>query len=78
MRAYRCYLMNRAKMITATEVIECADDIEAQQAALRLLDERSPYTVEVWDEARKVFHARGSDPEPEVPEAGDAVLPTDR
>lgn len=42
MHAYRCYFMNAAKMITAVEVIECANDGEAQQAALRLLRERSP------------------------------------
>jgi hypothetical protein len=57
--AYHCFFMNTEKMITAVEVIECADDADAGQAALRLLRERSPYAVEVWNDARKVFHARG-------------------
>jgi hypothetical protein len=63
MRAYQCFLMNTDKMITAVEVIECADDGDAQQGALRLLRQRSPYAVEVWDDSRKVFHARGRDRE---------------
>ena len=78
MRAYRCYLMNTAKMITAVEVIECAGDDEARQAALRLLRERSPYAVEVWDEARKVFHARDPSPEADAPDGADVAVLTGR
>lgn len=63
MRAYHCFLMNTDKMITAVEVIECADDGEAEQGALRLLRQRSPYAVEVWNETRKVFHVRDPDAE---------------
>jgi hypothetical protein len=63
MRAYHCFFMNRDKMITAVEVIECADDGEARQGALRLLRQWSPYAVEVWDDARKIFHARVGDAE---------------
>jgi hypothetical protein len=66
MRAYQCFLMNTHKMITAVEVIECADDGDAQQGALRLLRQRSPYAVEVWDDSRKVFHARGRDAEADM------------
>lgn len=56
MRAYRCYLMNRAGMIAATELMECADDGGAQQAALKLFrDAANYYAVEVWDQARQVF-----------------------
>ena len=62
-RAYHCFFMNADKMITAAEVIECVDDDEARQGALRLLRQRSPYAVEVWDDTRKVFHARGRDAE---------------
>jgi hypothetical protein len=61
MRAYHCFFMNRDKMITAVEVIECADDGEARQGAL--LRQWSPYAVEVWDDARKIFHARAGDAE---------------
>jgi len=56
MRAYRCYLMNRAGMIAATELIECEGDGDAQQAALKLFRaEPRYYAVEVWDQARQVF-----------------------
>ncbi len=56
MRAYRCYLMNRAGMIAATEHLECDGDGDAQQAALRLFrDGADHFAVEVWAEARQVF-----------------------
>jgi hypothetical protein len=56
MRAYRCYLMNRAGMIAVTELIECEGDGDAQQAALKLFRGASRhYAVEVWQEARQVF-----------------------
>ena len=56
MRAYRCYLMNRAGMIAATELIECEGDGDAQQAALKLFrEEPRHYAVEVWDQARQIF-----------------------
>jgi hypothetical protein len=56
MRAYRCYLMNRAGLIAATELIECAGDGDAQQVALKLFrEERQHYAVEVWDQARQIF-----------------------
>jgi hypothetical protein len=63
MRAYHCFFMNTDKMITAVEVIECDDDGAATQGALRLLRQRSPYAVEVWDDARKVFQTRDRDAE---------------
>ncbi len=56
MRAYRCYLMNRAGMIAATELLECDGDGDAQQAALKLFREGAEhFAVEVWDEARQVY-----------------------
>ena len=56
MRAYRCYLMNRAGMIAATELLECDGDGDAQQAALKLFrEEGQHFAVEVWDEARQIF-----------------------
>lgn len=59
MRAYRCYLMNKAGMIAGVEIIDCAGDGDAQQAALKILRERSPHAIEVWDEARRVFTKTG-------------------
>jgi rRNA processing protein Krr1/Pno1 len=56
MRAYRCYLMNKAGLISAVELIECAGDGDAQQAALKILRDNSQHhTIEVWDQARQVF-----------------------
>jgi hypothetical protein len=56
MRTYRCYLKNRAGEVVATELIECASDGDAQQAALKLLRDASQHhAVEVWDQAQQVF-----------------------
>lgn len=61
MRAYRCYLLNKAGTIAGVEIIDCDGDGDAQQAALKILRERSPHAVEVWDEARQVFSKAGED-----------------
>jgi hypothetical protein len=58
MRPYRYYFMNAANMITAADDIECANDHEAEEVAVRLLRERSTHSVEVWDQSRKVYGAR--------------------
>jgi len=60
MRAYRCYLLNRAGTIAVTELVECDGDGDAQQAALKLFrDAAHHYAVEVWDQARQVYrHTR--------------------
>jgi|SRR6185312_2289114 len=57
MCTYRCYLLDRADGILSTADIECAGDEEAQQAAGRMLRDRSPYdyAIEVWDGARQIF-----------------------
>ena len=57
MCTYRCYLLDRADGILSTADIECAGDEEAQQAARRMLRDRSPYdyAIEVWDGARQIF-----------------------
>jgi len=55
-RAYRCYLLNKAGLISAVELIECSGDGDAQQAALKMLRENSQHhAIEVWDQAREVF-----------------------
>ena len=56
MRAYRCYLMDRAGTIAATELMECGCDGDAQQAALRIFrNSRQHYAVEVWDQVTQVY-----------------------
>jgi len=56
MRAYRCYLLNQDGVVSATELIECAGDGDAQQAALKLFREAAQYyAVEVWDQAKQIF-----------------------
>ena len=55
MQLYRCYYISSAESITSVEIIECTDDAAARQAGLRLLLERTPFAIEVWDRARRVF-----------------------
>jgi hypothetical protein len=56
MRSYRCYLLNKAGLISAVELIECGGDGDAQQAALKMLRENAQHhAIEVWDQARQVF-----------------------
>ena len=55
MLTYRCYFLNKADAIVGVEEIDCADDEDARQAALKLLRERPSYAIEVWDRARKLL-----------------------
>jgi hypothetical protein len=54
MPTYRCYFLNKANAIVAVEEIECADEEDVRETALRLR-ERPGYAVEVWDRARKIL-----------------------
>ena len=60
MRAYRCYLLNKAGVVAATELMECDGDGDAQQAALKLFRTETQHdAVEVWEQTRQVFrHTR--------------------
>jgi hypothetical protein len=54
---YRCYFINTAGHIGGVEEIECANDREAAQRALRLLAKQHKYdAIEVWDRDRLVSH----------------------
>jgi hypothetical protein len=54
MRAYNFYFLNRAGMIAAVELVECAGDADAQQSALAMLRSTHHHAVEVRDQARLV------------------------
>lgn len=69
MRAYNFYFLNKAGMIAAVELVECAGDAEAQQAALTMLHSTHHHSVEIRDQARLVS-SQGRDPawaDPESP-----------
>ncbi len=56
MRFYRCYFLDKEARISALEVVECGSDDEARQMALKMLAERPHhFTVEVWDQARRIL-----------------------
>ncbi len=56
MRLYRCYFLDREGRISALEVVECGSDDEARRMALLMLGERPHhFTVEVWDQARRIM-----------------------
>ena len=58
MHTYRCYLLDAALHIATVEIIECADDGEAERRGEEVLaahPERAG--VEVWDRERRV-HVR--------------------
>ncbi len=61
MRPYRCYFLNQAGRIEASEIVEAEADEEALiQAAQLLKGQRHYRAIEVWDRARRVFpRARG-------------------
>lgn len=54
MRKYRCYFLDAQSHIIAAEIIECADDAAAQEAAARLLNDRQHHAAELWDGSRRV------------------------
>ena len=58
MHPYRCYLLDAACHIAAVEIIECADDGEAERRGEEVLVAHPEYAgVEVWDCNRRV-HVR--------------------
>ena len=62
MIAYRCYLLDEDGHIKNVQVIECATDAAALEAAQRRLAAADCPAIEVWDKARRVGtigHARG-------------------
>jgi hypothetical protein len=60
MQLYRCYFISSGKSITSVEIIECTNDAAVRQAGVRLLLKHTPYAIEVWDRARRVFCAHYS------------------
>jgi hypothetical protein len=58
MHAYRCYLLDAAHHIATVEIIECADDGEAERRGEEVLAAHPECAgVEVWDSDRRV-HVR--------------------
>jgi transposase len=59
MATYRCYFLDSRRAIVAVEVIQCADDAEAQRHATAMFQARRGdppiyHGIEVWDRARLV------------------------
>lgn len=55
MRAYRLYWLNRSDRIRSADVLECADDRDAQrQADMKLPEAPEGTGLEVWDGGRRV------------------------
>jgi hypothetical protein len=58
---YRCYFLDSADHVAATDVIECETDACARARADVLLAACDYPGIEVWDRDRKVYRARKSD-----------------
>ena len=58
MPRYRYYFLDSADQVTATDLIQCDTDAEAQAHAERLLARPEAAAIEVWDGARCVRQIR--------------------
>jgi hypothetical protein len=58
MPSYRCYFLDSADHVAATEFIACATDTQAQVRADGLLAACGYPGIEVWDRGRRVYRAR--------------------
>lgn len=57
MCGYRCYFISAAGHIGAVEEIDCANDAEATQIAIKIFAERPQHdAIEVWNRDRMVTH----------------------
>jgi hypothetical protein len=64
---YRCYYLDSADRVAATDVIHCDTDAQARARADRLLAASDHPGIEVWDRSRVVYRARKIDA-PTLPE----------
>jgi hypothetical protein len=58
---YRCYYLDSADHVAATELIDCDTDILAAARADGLLAACAHSGIEVWDRGRRVYYARRTD-----------------
>jgi hypothetical protein len=71
---YRCYFLDSADRVAATDLIACDTDAEAQARADIRLEAGDYPGIEVWDRDRRVYRAlkTGSSIAPKSPPEPDA------
>lgn len=62
---YRCYYLDSADHVAATDVITCGTDTLAQTRADTLLSACGYPSIEIWDRDRMVYRARKTATPPE-------------
>ena len=60
MPSYRCYFLDPADHVAATDIIVCETDTLVQARADRMLAACGYPGLEVWDRGRRVYRARKS------------------
>ena len=63
---YRCYYLDSADHVTATDVITCDTDALAQTRADTLLGACGYPGIEIWDRDRMVYRAQKTETSPEA------------
>jgi hypothetical protein len=58
---YRFYFLDAADRVAAAEVFHCANDVDAQARADKLLTGSIHPAIEVWDRIQVVYRARKPD-----------------
>jgi hypothetical protein len=63
--SYRCYYLDAADRVAATDVIECENDAQAQARADIMLTACGYPGIEIWHRDRKVYRVLKTDPPPD-------------